>query len=102
MAAYRNEQRRLHHRGRTFHFVSYEGKPANTKRLELATEPAWFLMQGGKRWEVMPYVEGQTEAELDSQLTAGLDEHVFAGQGPPPPPAAPPPSSVDRRSNVQD
>ncbi len=96
MAAYRNEQRWLHHRGRTFHFVSYEGKPANAKRLELATEPAWFLMQGGKRWEVMPYVEGQAETELDSRLAAWLDEHVFAGQGPPPS------SSVHRRSDVQE
>jgi hypothetical protein len=101
MAAYRNEQRWVHHRGRTFHFVSYEGKPANAKRLEPATEPAWFLMQGGKRWEAMPYVEGQAETELDGQLAAWLDEHVFAGESPPPPPPAPTPPSVRRRKNVQ-
>jgi hypothetical protein len=86
MSAYRNEQRWLTHRGQRFHFVSYEGKPANVKRLELATEPAWFLMASGKRWEVMPYVQGQDETELDSQLAAWLDEHVFAG-----PDAAPQP-----------
>jgi hypothetical protein len=96
MVAYRNEQRRLHHRGRTFHFVSYEGRPANAKRLELATEPAWFLMQGGRRWEVMAYVVGQPETELDSQLAAWLDAHVFARQGPPPP------SSAHRRSDVKE
>ena len=96
MVAYRNEQRLLHHRGRTFHFVSYEGRPANPKRLQSATEPAWFLMQGGRRWEVMAYVAGQAETELDSRLAAWLDEHVFAGQRPPRP------SSAHRRSDVKE
>jgi hypothetical protein len=29
MSAYRNQQHRLVHRGKEFHFVSYEGLPAD-------------------------------------------------------------------------
>lgn len=71
------EQRRLLYRGRDFHFVSYEGIPANLKRAQLATEPAWWLMSAGTRWEVMPFTPGREEAELDQGFTLWLDEHVF-------------------------
>ncbi len=71
------EQRRLRYRGREFHFVSYDGVPANPKRSQPATEPAWWLMSAGTRWEVMPFHPGRDAAELDSAFTAWLDEHVF-------------------------
>jgi hypothetical protein len=77
MGGYRVEQRFVNHRGRRFHFVSYDGRPANAKAMQLATGPAWFLMSGGKRWEVMPQVPGQDLAELDLQLTQWLDQQVF-------------------------
>ena len=73
------QQRRLYHRGRTFHFVSYDGVPANPKRAQAATEPAWWLMSGGRRWEVMPFHPGRDEAELDRAFTAWLDAHAFQG-----------------------
>lgn len=79
MAGYKMEQRYLNHRGRRFHFVSYEGKPANAGRMQLATGPAWYLMSGGKRWEVMPHLPGQDAEEVDRRLTQWLDENVFAG-----------------------
>jgi hypothetical protein len=72
------EQRRLVHRGREFHFVSYDGLPANAKRAQLATAPAWWLMSGGTRWEVMPFRHGQAPQELDRQFMAWLDAKVFA------------------------
>lgn len=72
------EQRRLHYRGREFHFVSYEGQPANAKRGQPATAPAWWLMNSGRRWEVMPFHPGYDEATLDRAFTAWLDEHVFS------------------------
>jgi hypothetical protein len=76
------EQRRLQHRGREFHFVSYDGIPANPKRAQLATAPAWWLMSAGTRWEVMPFETGRDEADLDRDLIAWLDEHVFvSGEG---------------------
>ncbi|UCF40486.1 MAG: hypothetical protein JSW43_12270 [Gemmatimonadota bacterium] len=71
------EQRRLHYRGREFHFVSYDGVPANPKQGRPATGPAWWLMSSGKRWEVMPFYPGRDEAELDLAFTAWLDEHAF-------------------------
>ena len=51
---YRVEQRKITHRGRSFHFVSYEGLPANKARNEPPTDAAWFLVSGGYRREVMP------------------------------------------------
>lgn len=77
MAKYSVEQRRLVHRGREFHFVLYEGQPANPKRELPAKEPTWWLMSAGKRWEVMPFQPDQAEPELDRLLIAWLDEHVF-------------------------
>ena len=72
------EQRRLTHRGREFHFVSYEAQPGNVNRSIPATGPCWFLMSAGKRWNVMPHDPGQPEAQLDNQLTAWLEKHIFA------------------------
>ena len=71
------EQRRLVYRGREFHFVSYDGLPANAKRAQLATAPAWWLMSTGTRWQVMPFRPGEAQQELDRQFTDWLDTHVF-------------------------
>jgi len=71
------EQRRLLYRGREFHFVSYDGLPANLKQAQPATAPAWWLMSAGTRWEVMPFHPGHDEAELDRAFMAWLDAHVF-------------------------
>ncbi len=71
------EQRRVQYRGREFHFVSYDGLPANAKREQPATTPAWWLMSSGTRWEVMPFQPGRDAEELDRAFTEWLDEHVF-------------------------
>lgn len=71
------EQVRLLHRGRSFHFVSYEGQPGNPKRDLPPTEPAWFLMNDGTRWKVMPFEPRQDRDELDRRFAAWLDAHVF-------------------------
>lgn len=71
------EQRRLRYRGREFHFVSYDGLPANAKRAQAATAPAWWLMSAGTRWEVMPFHPGRDAAELDRAFMAWLDTHAF-------------------------
>jgi hypothetical protein len=75
------EQRRLLYRGREFHFVSYEGLPANVKRAQPATAPAWWLMGGGRRWEVMPFDPSHDEAHLDRAFIAWLDANVFGSLG---------------------
>jgi hypothetical protein len=71
------EQRRLQYRGREFHFVSYDGRPANVKQALAATGPAWWLMSAGTRWEVLPFHTDQDEAELDSAFRAWLDTNAF-------------------------
>ena len=76
--AYKTDQHRLVHRGRSFHFVSYEGVLANPSKELIATPATWFLMNGGKRWAVMPQVLDQEATDLDTHLGLWLDEHVFA------------------------
>ncbi|HEU4828940.1 MAG TPA: hypothetical protein VFT04_07075 [Gemmatimonadales bacterium] len=70
-------QLHLHHRGRAFHFVAYDGEPANVARGKEAVPPTWFLMASGKRWAVMEVAEAP-EAERDTQFTQWLDQNVFA------------------------
>jgi hypothetical protein len=76
MSAYKTNQRRVLHRGREFHFVSYEGVAANPRRGEDATPATWYLMRAGKRWSVMPQVAGQDVADLDLLLHQWLDQHL--------------------------
>ena len=77
MSGYKTEQHYLTYRGRRFHFVSYEGQPANVARAQLATDPSWFLMAAGKRWGVMPYQQGLEVSDLDRAFERWLDAHVF-------------------------
>jgi hypothetical protein len=76
------EQRRILYRGREFHFASYEGQPANEKQSRPATEPAWWLIGGGSRFEALPYHKEQPPDELERQLTDWIDRNVY---GPPAP-----------------
>ncbi len=79
MSSHKVEQRRLHHRGREFHFVSYEAQLGNERRGEPAIPPMWYLMIEGKRCPVLPHVPGQELIELDGALLRWLDEQVFGG-----------------------
>jgi hypothetical protein len=62
---------------REYHFVSYEERAPNPRRGEEALPPMWFLMSAGKRFPVMPHVEGQDPAELDAALGRWVEEHVL-------------------------
>jgi len=77
MSSYKVEQRRLLHRDRQFHFVSYQGQPADARRGEPATPDMWFLINDGKRHAVIPQIHGQDDAELDKALLAWIDEHIY-------------------------
>ncbi|HEX5633104.1 MAG TPA: hypothetical protein VFX50_07750 [Gemmatimonadales bacterium] len=77
MASYKNQQRYLMHRGREFHFVSYEGQIANVAKQIHASPPTWYLISAGKRWEVMTQDIGETEEQCERRLAAWLDENVF-------------------------
>ena len=75
MSQYVVEQRRVAHRGRDFHFVSYEG--ILDKASKTQGPPKWYLMSSGKRWEVCEQVDGQPAEELDAQLLKWIDTHIF-------------------------
>jgi hypothetical protein len=77
VSSHKVEQRRLHHRGREFHFVSYDAQIANERRGEIAIPPMWYLMNEGKRRPVLPHVPGQELMELDGALLRWVDEQVF-------------------------
>ena len=78
MSNYKNDQLHLVHRGRKFHFVSYEARQANLKTGEAAMPASWFLMCAGKRLPVMAQVQDQTPEAIVAGLTRWLDETVFA------------------------
>jgi hypothetical protein len=78
VSSYKVEQRRLSFRGRDFHFVSYEGRPANDRRGEAASPPMWYLMGPAKRWPVMLHVAGQSEEEVQRGLVNWLQDQEFA------------------------
>lgn len=78
MSSYKIQQRHVAYRGRAFHFVSYEAKPARASRQEVAEPPMWYLMSAGKRWPVMPQLEDQPELDLERALTGWLAANVFA------------------------
>ncbi len=77
MSTYKVEQRRLVHRGREFHFVSYEARVANERRGEDAIPPMWYLMNAGKRRPVMEQVVGQEPGEIDRELLRWIEEHIL-------------------------
>ena len=79
VSTHKVEQRRLNHRGREFHFVSYDAQVANERRGEPAIPPMWYLMNEGKRRPVLPHVPGQELLELDGALLRWIDEEVFGG-----------------------
>ena len=78
MSNYKTDQHHLVHRGRTFHFVSYEARGANPRTGEEAMPATWFLMSSGKRWAVMTELPGQDSTKVIAALTHWLDHHVFA------------------------
>jgi len=80
MSSYKTGQRRVLHRGREFHFVSYEGTPANARHQQPATEAAWYLMMAGKRWVVMTQECELSESALDSALQSWLDANIFGAK----------------------
>ena len=65
------------HRGREFHFVSYEPQPANERRGTEAVPAMWCMMSGGTRLPVFPQLKGQDVEELDRELLRWVDAQIF-------------------------
>ena len=80
MSSHKFEQRRLIHRGREFHFVSYEAHPANERRGESAMPAMWYLMNEGKRRPVMEQIAGMPVDELDRALLHWVETQIYSGE----------------------
>jgi len=91
MNKYKNEQRRLEHRGRRFHFISYDAQDADPKKKQPAMPATWYLESSGNRWPAIPQVFEQPEAELEAQLATWLEASVFGAALPAAAPAPDPP-----------
>lgn len=80
MASFKNEQLRVEHRGRRFHFILYEAAAANAARKQAELPDTWYLVSSCNRWPAVPYRADQPGAELEAALVEWLEETVF---GPP-------------------
>ena len=78
MPVHKTAQCHLSHRGRVFHFVSYEGRQANPTRAIEARPAMWFLMSAGRRFSVVPERPEESDEGRDTRLTEWLDANVFA------------------------
>jgi hypothetical protein len=78
VSSFKVEQRRIEHRGRQFHFVSYDAVPANERKGEPAVPAQWYLMSEGKRYQAIPVEKGQNPEDLDRELIRWLGREVFA------------------------
>ena len=77
MSSYKTDQHHVTHRGRKFHFVSYEAHGPNARTGEGAMPASWFLMRAGKRWPAIEQTADQNRDAVLAALTLWLDEHVF-------------------------
>jgi hypothetical protein len=77
VSAFKPQQRHLKIRGRLFHFVSYEGRPANHRRAQLAFPAMWYLMVEGRRCPVFPFDADQPLAELDAALQDWAEDNAL-------------------------
>lgn len=84
--SYKVEQCHVRTSGRVFHFVSYDGEPANEKRGIAAMPAMWYLMGPGKRWPVMPQIAGQEPEAIESALLRWVIAQGLNREVTPPPP----------------
>jgi hypothetical protein len=77
MPAFKPEQRHLVVRGRAFHFVSYEGRPANAKRGEDQQPAMWYLMVEGHRFPAFPCDPDQERTQVDLALERWAIQHAL-------------------------
>lgn len=84
MSGYKTDQEFVVYRSRRFHFVSYEGQPADLARHRDEQPATWFLMEANKRWPALPQIADQDRGELVRGLTEWLERSVFAGVEPAP------------------
>lgn len=91
MPAFKPQQCRITIRNRAFHFVSYEGQPANVAKNEEAKPSMWYMMMAGRRFPSLVCIPGQSEPEIEQSLTTWALANAIAAEVPLPvvEPAAP-------------
>lgn len=77
MGTFRNAQRRVTHRGKVFHFVSYEAQDGNLAKDLPAMPATWYLLSSGHRWPAIPLQEGDPDDATDALLAEWLEAQVF-------------------------
>lgn len=77
MSAFKPQQHHLRIRGRLFHFVSYEGQPADHRRDQPATPDMWYLMVEGRRCPVRPCDSSQSLTQLEAALQAWAEDNAL-------------------------
>lgn len=78
MSVYKTDQHHVIHRGRKYHFVSYEARLPNPKTGDAGLPASWFLIRAGKRWPAFPALPDQDPQAIFAAFTAWLDENVLA------------------------
>lgn len=77
VSAFKPQQRHLTIGDRAFHFVAYEGHPANPQR-DIEELPAtWYLMVEGRRCAIMEYDPAQPLEEVDEVLWAWVEDNAL-------------------------
>lgn len=77
MTAFHSEQRHLTIRGRSLHFVSQDGRPANHHRARLAYPAMWYLMAGERRCPVLPCDSSLSILDLDAALRDWAEDNAL-------------------------
>lgn len=76
MSQFKPQQRRLSIRGRIFHFVSYEARPADPRHDQVAEPSMWYLMCEGRRLPAIPAYSEQSEEETDAVLRDWVENNA--------------------------
>jgi hypothetical protein len=81
MTGFKRQQRHLTIHGHPFHFASYQGRPANHQRAQLAYPAMWYLMVDGRRWPVLPCDASQSPMEVDAALRDYAEDNALGPFG---------------------
>ena len=77
MSSHKTDQHHVIHRGRKYHFVSYEARLPNPKTGDAGLPATWFLIRAGKRWPAFPELPDQDPEAIFSAFTTWLDDNVL-------------------------
>lgn len=89
MTAFKSQQCHLTIRERAFHFVSYEGQPANVAKNEAAKPAMWYMMAAGRRFPTVQCQPDQPLPDIERALTTWALANAISTTPPPPAPARP-------------